>query len=144
MSTIPNEPLRLFYSYAHVDDALRADLVKHLSNLQQQGYIAPWHDRDISAGQDWERAIDENLTHAHIILLLISKHFLTSRYRSSIEMQRALERHKAGEALVIPIILSFVDWQGSPFSKLQVLPTDGKPIISSHWHNPDEAFTHVA
>ncbi|MBV9689657.1 MAG: DUF2225 domain-containing protein [Ktedonobacteraceae bacterium] len=144
MSTTSNEPLRLFYSYAHADEAWRKRLEVHLGTLKRQGYIAPWHDRDISAGQDWERAVDENLNHAHIILLLISPDFIASDYCYSIEMHRALEQHKAGEAVVIPIILSFVDWQGSPFSKLQVLPTDGKPIISSHWHNSDEAFTHVA
>jgi hypothetical protein len=32
-----------------------------------------------------------------------------------------------GEAIVIPIILRPVYWQGAPFAKLQALPTGAKP-----------------
>jgi anti-anti-sigma factor len=58
-----------------------------------------------------------------------------------VEMKRAINRHKAGEAKVIPIILRPVDWTAAPFSKLQVLPTDAKPVTS--WRNRDEAFVDV-
>jgi tetratricopeptide (TPR) repeat protein len=57
-------------------------------------------------------------------------------------MKRALERHDAGEARVIPVILRAVDWKGAPFGKLQCLPTDAKPVTS--WPNRDEAFRNVA
>jgi hypothetical protein len=58
-------------------------------------------------------------------------------------MTRALERHEAGEAHVIPIILRPVSWEGAPFSKLQILPRENIPILSKHWENRDEAWTHV-
>lgn len=64
-----------------------------------------------------------------------------SEYCYDIEMQRAMERHNAGTARVIPIILKPVDWKDTPFSKLQVLPQDGKPINT--WDNQDEAFLNV-
>ena len=48
-------PIELFYSYSHEDEPLRKELEKHLSSLQQQGFIAGWHDRLISAGTEWER-----------------------------------------------------------------------------------------
>jgi len=53
-------------------------------------------------------------------------------------MKRALERHQAGNARVIPIILRPTDWRGEPFGKLQVLPRNGKPL--SKWPNRDLAF----
>ena len=68
---------------------------------------------------------------------------MDSDYCYSIEMQRALERHELKEAQVIPIILRPVYWQGAPFGKLQALPTDGKPIMSSSWQFQDEAFFNV-
>ncbi len=55
-----------------------------------------------------------------------------------------MERHESKDACVIPIILRPVYWQKAPFGKLQALPTDGKPIKSSSWHNLDEAFFRVA
>src|SRR5216684_589472 len=136
-------PIEIFYSYSHEDEALRKELEKHLSSLHQQGFIAGWHDRMISAGTEWEQQIDSHLDTAQIILLLISASFIASKYCYSIEMKRALERHEAGEARVIPIILRPVYWRNMPFGKLQVLPTDGKPVDSSHWHNHDEAFANI-
>ncbi len=55
-----------------------------------------------------------------------------------------MERHEAGEVIVIPIILRPVNWEGAPFGKLQALPTDGKPVTSRSWRNSDEAFSDVA
>src|SRR5690349_21283752 len=115
------EALELFYSYAHKDERLRNELNNHLYNLRRQHFIVDWFDRDISAGTDWEQDIDTHLNTAQVILLLISPDFMASDYCYSIEMKRALERHEAGEARVIPIILKPVDWKDAPFSKLQVL-----------------------
>ena len=72
---------------------------------------------------------------------LISADFIASQYCYEIEMQRALERHEAGEACVIPIILRAADWKDMPFAELQALPRDGKPVKS--WADRDEAWTDV-
>ncbi len=141
MASVP-QPLELFYSYAHEDETLRDALEKHLSMLKREGVITGWHDREITAGREWENQISEHLESAQIILLLISADFLDSDYCYDKEMRRALERHNAGEATVIPIILRSVDWKGAPFSKLQALPKDGKAVTS--WSNQDEAFTNIA
>src|SRR5262247_2075487 len=136
------KPIKLFLSYAHSDEPLRQELMTHLSLLQREGVIQTWHDRNINAGDDWKQQIDDNLNTATVILLLISADFLASDYCYEIEMQRALERHNAGEARVIPVILRPVDWHGAPFGTLQALPTDAKPITS--WTNRDEAYANVA
>jgi hypothetical protein len=136
------KPIEVFFSYSHRDEELRDELEKHLSILKREGMISSWHDRQIPAGSEWAGEIDEHLNTAQIILLLISADFLASDYCYSIEMKRALERHNAGEARVIPIILRPVDWQGSLFGKLQALPKNAEPVTS--WANRDEAFTDVA
>ena len=138
------ENINIFYSYAHEDERLRKKLETHLALLQQQGLIAAWHDRKISAGTEWVHEINTHLDAAQLILLLVSSSFLASKYCYGSEMARALQRHEAGTARVIPIILRPVDWKNAPFSKLQVLPTDGRPITGRGWHNTDEAFTDVA
>jgi len=138
----PPQPIELFYSYAHSDERLRKRLETHLSALRQQGVITEWHDRKIIAGTDWKQRIDTHLMNAKIILLLISPDFLASDYCYGVEMQRALARHAKGDACVIPVILRPVDWQGTPFSHLQCVPTDTKPVTM--WTNRDEAFRNVA
>ena len=135
-------PVKIFCCYAHEDEPLLKKLKTHLFPLQRAGLVDVWYDRDISAGTDWEQEIKERLNTAHIILLLVSPDFMASDYCYSIEMQRAIERHEQGEAQVIPIILRPVYWQGV-LGKLQALPTDAIPIMSSGWHYQDEAFFNV-
>ena len=120
---------------------LRNKLVKHLSPLERKGVITAWHDRDITAGSEWAGQIDQRLETAKVILLLISADFLASDYCYDIELKRAIERHEMGEACVIPVLLRDVDWGEAPFSKLQALPQNAKPV--TNWTNLDQAFTDV-
>jgi hypothetical protein len=135
-------PVKIFCCYAHEDEPLLNKLKTHLRPLQRAGLIDVWHDRDISAGTDWEQQIKEQLNTAQIILLLVSPDFMDSDYSYDIEMQRAIERHERGEVHVIPIILRPVYWQ-DVLGKLQALPTDAIPVMSSGWHYQDEAFFNV-
>ena len=93
--------IKLFFSYSHQDESLRDELEKHLSSLKREGILQTWHDRDISAGSDWTRQINQHLEQADIILLLISPDFLASDYCYGIELKRAMERHQQGEAEVV-------------------------------------------
>lgn len=132
----------LFFSYSHADEALRDQLEKQLTMLKRQGVIETWHDRRITAGEVVDHAISEQLEAADIILLLISPDFLASSYCYDREMLRALERHKAGKAVVIPVILRACEWHGAPFGKLLATPTDGRPV--KQWPDLDEAMLTVA
>jgi hypothetical protein len=57
-------------------------------------------------------------------------------------MQRAMARHEAEEAQVVPIILRPVLWGDLPFGKLQALPRNGTPVTSCK--RRDEAFRDIA
>jgi hypothetical protein len=132
----------VFFSYSHADEALRDQLEKQLALLRRQGAIETWHDRRIDAGEEWAAAIDDHVETDDIILLLVSPDFLASNYCYNREMLRAMERHEAGEAIVIPVILRACKWQGAPFGKLQAVPKDGKPVTLMP--DIDSAFLEVA
>ena len=134
--------LSVFVSYSHADEALKTELLKHLEPLRRLNLIDTWHDRQIKAGDDWDKNISANLESADIILLLISIDFINSKYCYDIELDRALEFHAAGKATVIPIIVRSCLWSHTPFAKLQALPKDAKAI--STWPDRDEAFVSVA
>lgn len=110
--------------------------------LKHQGLIESWHDRRIKAGSSIDGEIDRELEKADLILLLVSSSFLASDYCFSREMKRAMERHSAGSATVIPVIVRPCEWQSAPFGKLMATPKDGKPIIT--WPHHDEAYAEVA
>ena len=138
----PDSPaIEVFFAYSRKDEQLRNELANHLIPLQREGIISTWYDRDISAGSDWENAIDIHLNSAQIILLLISADFMASDYCYGVEMNKSMERHRANEAVVIPIILRPVYWQITKFSQLQALPEDAKPVTT--WTNQDAAFLNI-
>ncbi len=132
-------PLSVFISYSRQDEPLMDQLAEHLSILQQQGLIEVWSDRNLRPGYEW-REIDLRLKEADLILLLVSADYLSSDV-ISVEITRAMERHLAGEAVVVPIILRPCYWGETPFSKLQALPQVGRPITK--WENRDEAFENI-
>lgn len=132
----------VFFSYSHLDEEYRDRLEVHLTPLIRQGLIETWHDRRVGAGDEILNEIDVNLEKAEIVLLLISPDFIASDYCYNVEMSRAIERHEAGEARVIPVILRPCDWQDMPFGKLLASPLDGKPVIK--FSNIDDGFLEVA
>ncbi|MBH2042031.1 MAG: CHAT domain-containing protein [Comamonadaceae bacterium] len=144
---IPAAPVTLFYSYAHEDEALRDELQGHLKLLERRGLLAPWHDRQIVAGEEWAGRINENLRRAELVLLLVSKDFIKSDYIMGTELAVAMQRQAEHAAVVVPIVVRALDLdpedaQDLPFLKLQALPTDLRPVTS--WPNRDEAWTNVA
>jgi len=135
------KPVILFYSYSHRDEDLRNELAKHLTVLKRAGLIEEWYDRKIMPGEEWDGQISAHLNEAQVILLLISVDFLASKYCFDIETKRALERHQANTARVVPIILRPVHWKLAPFAALQALPKDARAV--TEWPNQDQAFVNV-
>lgn len=142
LSSYEYETVKLFYSYSHKDEELKNDLCMHLSNIRNMGLIYEWNDRKIQGGDEWKGEIDKNLDTAEVILLLVSSDFLGSSYCQEVEMKKALDRYKKGEARLVPVLLRPVEWQDSPLGFLQVLPKNFRPLTS--WTNIDEGFMNVA
>jgi hypothetical protein len=135
-------PIEVFCCYSRDDEVYLRKLEIHLSLLQRQGLISFWYDRLIIPGDNWVNAIDTHLETASLILLLVSANFLASDYCYSVEMTRALERQDKGDARVVPILVSPVDWSEAPFAHLQALPTDAKPITT--WRPQNRALADIA
>jgi hypothetical protein len=134
-------PVEVFISYAREDANIKEEIVKLLIPLQDEGLIAFWHDREIVAGQDWAHDIHTKLTNAKVVLLLVSRDMIASRYINGVELNIALKRHEAGQARLIPVIIRTSDWSRAKFSKLQALPSSALPI--SNYEDRDEWFTEV-
>ena len=135
-------PLKVFFSYAHADEAHRETLANHLSALEDEGLIVVWHDRKITGGREWAGAIDDALRSADIVLLLISADFLASDYCNDVELTEAIRRHDAAQARVVPVILRSCDWEHSRFARFNALPPDGVPVVEAE--HPDQRFVAVA
>lgn len=119
-------------------DAVRVQLI----GPDRRGLVAKWYDRMVTPGQEWKREIDGHIRTADVILLFISAHFIASDYCYETEMQVAMDRHRAGNAVVIPILLSPCLWEEEPVAQLQLLPSGARPLNT--WPNLAEGTDNVA
>jgi len=137
-----DRPVSAFISYSHADIKIKNDLLKHFSPLRRLGLISDWHDGEIKPGDEWQKSIAGHLNSSQIILLLISSDFIASEFCYNKELNKAMERHSAKEAVVIPVIVRACMWHDLAFGKLQALPDEGRAITT--WVDLDDALTKVA
>lgn len=150
LSSAPLEQreIEIYISYADAskDRKMLDELGKHFRNMKYPGLAISWSDGVIGAGEEVEPEIERRLHAAKAILLLVSADYLDSLKRGNIEKEIdwAVERHEAGEARVIPIILRHCPWEDAPFAKLQVLPTSKTPISVFTGAKRDQIYKEVA
>jgi len=131
----------IFIAYSGTDiDYLNA-LRNHLKALEHSGKVRVWYDGEIDAGSDWKATTQQALETANIILLLISSDAIASDDFYSAQLPACMDRYRAGEAHLIPIIVRPCHWQTMPVGQLKSLPQHGKPVSS--WANQDEAWAEV-
>lgn len=131
----------IFIAYSHEDLAYKNELKKFLGPLLREGRVKVWDDYDIEAGDDWDAAIKEQLYSAGIVLLLVSADSLASDYFYGKEVEVSLKRHRAGETIVVPVVLRACDWVNTPLGGLEALPEKGRPV--KNWPVEDEAWQDV-
>jgi internalin A len=136
------QALNVFISYSKEDKGYLNTLLTHLKPLAREGLIETWSDRDLRAGEEWDKTIKGQLLRADLILLLVSSDALATDYIWDTELKMAIARHEQGQARVVPIILRPCLWSVAPFAKLNALPNKGVPI-SKH-DDPDEAWENIA
>lgn len=130
----------IFISHADTDATQCTQLENHLTSMSRAGLIRVWHRRMVPPGEDTGAATRKELDAAEIILLLVSPEFVSTE-SCNVEVNRAMARHDAGEARVVPILLRSVDVRGMPFASLSFLPKDRRPIGRAA--DPDEAWEQV-
>lgn len=140
-----NTPLNIFISYAQEDELAKNELTKHLESMCLEGLITSWDKQQVMAGMDWKQKSKQQLEEAQIILLLISSDAIASEYEYNHEIQKAIERHQAQTAVVIPILLRACDWtflqKQNPMVALPYMDTE---TAVGSWKNKDEAYLHIA
>ena len=97
---MPKTSIWVFISYSRADHELYKKLEEHLSPLMRSRTITIWHGQDIPGGVSWDDLTDTHLAKADIILILVSASYVASSYCWSQEVRTAIERHKAGTAVV--------------------------------------------
>lgn len=83
---------QIFISYSHKDEELLNELLEHLRPLVRHGVISePWSDKKIKTGEEWKKAIDNALSCAKLVILLVSPSFLASEFIAEEELKPIYE-----------------------------------------------------
>ena len=118
--------VRIFVSYSHADEAVRAKLDVHLANLKRNA-VSTWFDGDMIAGDAISRDIGRALRNAHVFVALVSSDYLHSRY-CQLEYRRAMNRQARGLMRVVAVIVRPCDWKAAPIAAFKLLPHDGRSV----------------
>lgn len=131
----------LFCSYSHADAELKSELERFLlPKLPQEAVY--WSDAEILAGAEFDAIIAKELEASDVVILLLTQSYLRSDHCWNVERRRAMERHEAGRATVIPVLLEAVDWASTPLKRLAIIPNDLVPV--SRQTDREMALQHVA
>jgi internalin A len=138
---------KVFISYSSRDARQHDELTVRLKPLRSEGLVETWSDRCLVAGEEWDKNIRRELEEADVIVLLWSAQFEASDYIQGVEVKRAMERAKSGEAVVISIILEKCGWQKLA-GDYQALPPKGKPVRNTQpqrdaWYAVQEGLRKV-
>lgn len=134
-------PLKLFLSYSHLEEHFINELRKDLKLMEMNGQILPWYDRSLTAGDEWEPSILQQLKDANIVICQLSRNYLASD-NCVRELKLAMELNQDGVAALAAYVLTDCGWREFPgLAKLQLLPTDGKPL--SDWSDPNKYWRAV-
>jgi hypothetical protein len=145
-------PKKIFLSYAHKDEQYKKELDTHFAALKRSGLVETWQDREIMAGEDWDKVIKEAIRQSDIVLLMLSPDFMASDYIWNTELPAA----KAHNTEIVPLFIRPCDFTETQFElyKSQGLPGYEGPkndnesartrwIVSSEFPSRDEGYLKI-
>lgn len=136
---------KVFISYSHKDEDWKDRLQDQLAVLEMEGLLSVWEDRQVDIGDDWYPEIEKALNEADIAILLISAHFLSSKFIKSEEIPRLLQRRAQEGIRVIPLVLKPCPWRKVNWlSAMQGSTRDNEELSGLSEHEQDAYLSKLA
>lgn len=141
--------MNILVIYTLEDNDAMLFLLRHLRLLDGE-FVTVWHDNPIYLGQQWKPKNESRLNQTDIFLFLVSNTFMHSEFIKQLEFKKVIDSYKAGESIVIPILLDECPWDidfksddyNFNLNELHVLPEGRRPI--SDWESPDQVYNQIA
>ncbi len=121
---------KVFISYSHKDAEWLQKLETMLQPLKSKGIIITWDDSEIKTGQEWEKEIKNALETTKVAVLLVSDHFLASKFITGVELPAVIEAAEKGECALCWIPISDCLFEEYGLDKFQVAHDYQQPLNS--------------
>jgi GTPase SAR1 family protein len=135
--------VKIFISYAHVDDDIRKLFEERYLKAIQNHYaedLEVWSDIKLKPAAGWDNKIKNEINAANVIIFFLSNGFLASNYINETEIQKALGRYRQKQQIIVPIYIEEISKKLLPFSDKQYLP-GGKPL--KEWRPRNKAWVKI-
>ena len=131
----------LYFSFADEDlDAIR-QIEKSLKPWVRQKKILIWHRGLLKPGDDLRKTAMDKIEEANIILIFLSRYYLSSDFPYDEELSRATELRAKKLATIIPVFLSPFRLDDSPLTGIAPIPSNHKALTSKDWPDFDHALS---
>ncbi len=139
--------MNIFIAFANQDRDVRDKLLRQMNLVAGKHGWNIWSAKEIKAGERWGDEIERRLRDSEVVILLLSTDFFNSEYIIEKELPEVVEKYKAGNCQIIPVIARVCHWKETPFGEyaelgdIQALPVGEHPIVSrGHWDNDDQPY----
>jgi hypothetical protein len=126
------DPIHVFVCYAREDHRWleSGSLIPYLQDSLRKQNVEFWFDDKITVSVVYKELIQNRIDEAHIVILLVSQHFLNSAFIEENELPRIKQRSDGRQLAVAPILVETCDLDDSDFLRArQMLPRKGIPLI---------------
>lgn len=125
---------QIFISYSHKDNKEMDELMtmlkgKFQGSLEEEN-VRIWDDTKIQAGEKWEEKINEALSSASVVVLIVTKNFLASDFIMKIELPKVFVKENQGSIKIAWIYWGFCNYEGTALEKYQSLNDLSSPLGS--------------
>jgi CheY-like chemotaxis protein len=98
---------RVFVCYARKDEEFRNEMAQFLQGMTELG-VDTWDDRKILFGEHWADEIAKAVHSADVAILLVSIHFINSRFIKEFELPSLLVAEQQRGLKIVPVFVRFV------------------------------------
>lgn len=101
-----SEPTKIFIAYSRHDLDFVHELLVHLQPYENKGEVTVFYDKRLSVGEKWDEETKHQLTHADVVVCMVSPHMLGTTVVVDVEIPLAIEEG----ILIAPVLLRDCDW----------------------------------
>jgi hypothetical protein len=116
----------IFFSYSHEDKKRLEDIQRMLTPLSEN--VPLWNDTDIKPGEKWLEEIKKALASTRVAVLLVSSHFLASKFIAGLELPSILDDAEKEGLIVLWIYVGPCMYKRTPIADYQALYAEEIPL----------------
>jgi hypothetical protein len=135
---------QIFVSYSHHDRKWLDELIITLAPLTRNRKITTWDDTKIAVGQRWKAEITGALERAKVAVLLVTRHFLASKFIATEEMPHLLDAANKAGLTVVWIAVGDSLYEETEITDYQAANDPGRPLNSLSEAEVDRELVRIA